>query len=104
MSHPIILKPRTKGDTAYPPTLTCIADGAPVDLTGTTVTLLMEAGDVTKHPANTVSNQSTHKGQLVPTFVAEDVDTIGLWVIKVHAVLADGTIATFRGVLLPIVE
>jgi hypothetical protein len=98
------LKPRTKGDTAYPPTITCLADGAPVDLTGMTVTLRMEAGNLTKHPAHTLSNQSTHKGQLVPIFIDEDVDTTGLWAIRVHAVLADGTIATFRGIFLPIVD
>lgn len=96
--------PRTKGDTAFPPTFTCLADGDPVDLTGATVTLRLIQDDVTKQPAITLSNQSTHRGQLVPTFVDDDVDTVGNWEALVLAVFADGTRATFRGAYLPIID
>jgi hypothetical protein len=97
--------PRTKGDTAFPPVLTCLADDAPVDLSVMeSVVLRMEAGAETKHPAHTLSNQVTHKGELVPAFADEDVDTIGDWILKVLTVLPDGTRATFRGAVMQIVE
>lgn len=94
---------RTKGDTAYPPTLTCLANRLPVDLTGSTVTVRMEAGAVTKTPAHILLDQTTLPGKLVLAFEAEDVDTEGHWAIKVLVVLPDGTRATFRGVFLPII-
>lgn len=94
---------RTKGDTAYPPTITCLANGVGVPLTDLTVTVRMEYGAATKTPAHTLLDQLTHPGELVLALEAEDVDTVGHWAIKVLVVLPDGTRATFRGVFLPII-
>lgn len=98
------LKKRTKGDTAFPPVLTCIAAGEPVNLNAMTVTLEMHAGEELKTPDIVVSDQLTNRGELVPDFAADDVDTIGTWELEVITIDGDGKRATFRGVFLPIVD
>jgi hypothetical protein len=100
----MLLEPRTAGDTAFPPTFTCLADGAGVDLTGSTVTLELHFGTTVKTPAITVLNQGTSPGKLQPNFAPEDVDMPGNWEALVHVVGTDGLRATFRGVYVPIVE
>ena len=95
--------PRTKGDTAYPPILTCLADDEPVNLSGSTVTLRMEAGDTVKTPSFTLSDQVTNRGELVPDFAPGDVDTVGNWALLVLVVFPNGMRATFRGPYLPII-
>lgn len=95
---------RTQGDRSNPPTLTCLVDGRPVDLTGAVVTLRLQAGDNVKAPAVVVSDQLSNPGELVPTFAADEVDEIGNWEALVLVIGADELRATYRGAYLPIVE
>lgn len=91
------MKARNVGNTAYPATFTLSDKNGTVDLTGATVTMKMTniAGVVKTYSACTVLNQTTNRGQARYDWTAGDVDTVGVFYIKVYVVFSNGKTATW---------
>lgn len=90
------MKTRKRHDTGYPITATLKARGAPVNLTGATVSIIMKRGTtVTLNTECEVLDQTSYPGQVRYQFEEADVATSGVYLVEWQVSFTDGSIATF---------